>query len=900
MAFPQTRLGIVAAIAPGADPVDPSGWIFTDVSDDVRSAGGIQITAGRQDEASQVDATRVACAVDNRSGDYCRTNPVGTWYGQLGRGTPLEVRVTRINDTFTRTTSPGLGTDSVSGLTWTHTSSSVWATNGSAATCTLASANTATYAFTEKATGADVEVTGSVSLSAVTTGAAWVHAIVVRAQSTSDHYRLHVEFNTGGTIGCKIAKNVDNTPADLTSVASTGVTYTSSTVVRYRARVVGSTLQIRAWEDGTDEPTTWTCEATDTTYPESGVTGVYEWRVSGNTNVGSLISTMDDFRVDVIRAITPVPEWPVRWDQSGNDVTAPITGAGVLRRLSQGQQALRSPMYRQITYPTRTGHWPLEDGSNSTQLANTVANGSPGTVSGATLGSDGGPPGASAAIQTPSGAYLAGVFASASTTAGWQMAWSCKLAATAPGSNTEMIRWRTSNGYTWSFQVSSTNFTVVVTSSTGATLLSTSSSTGSANPVNWLSYRVKVTVSGGTVTVEPAWFGTDGQGSLGFTDTFAGTAGRLISWSINTTTATNDALWSHIFGVTTGGDDLQSYDARRAFDGYSGETAGARVARLCTEEGMPLVTIGDADDTATMGAQSASTLLDLLRECEDADQGVLHERGAGLGYLTRTARYNGEAAMTLDFASGHVAAPPEPTDDDQRLRNRIVLSRDGGSSVTVEDPTSIALDGVYADELTVNLSDDGYLEDHAYWRLHLGTQDGLRWPVISLNLARNPDLIDEWCKVRIGSRITIANPPDQVGTDTLDLIVEGWTETLTDYGWTVVMACSPAEPWDVAIYDDEDARYDSRSTTLKTGVSSSATALTFRTTDPLDTWSTTEEPYDVLISGERITVTSMGAASLVSGAYDQPATVTRSVNGIVKSLPADAEIHIAPTSRYAL
>jgi hypothetical protein len=900
VAFPNTPLQIVAAIAPGADPVTPSGWTFTEISDDVRSAGGIQITAGRQDEVGQVDATGVACTVDNREGNYCRTNPVGAYYGSLSRGTPLEVRVTRIADAFGRTTSPGLGTDSVSGLTWTHSSSSAWATTGSAATCTFAAANQASYAFTEKATGADTEITGSVSLSAVTTGAAWVHAVVARVVDLNNQYRLHIEFGTAGVIGCKIAKLVDGSITDLTAVVSTGVAYLAGTVIQYRARVVGSTLQLRAWEDGTDEPTTWTCEADDDSFPEAGVTGIYSWRVAGNTNVGSLVATIDDFRIDVIRSITPVPEWPVRWDQSGNDVTAPISGAGILRRLSQGQSALRSPMYRQIVYANRTGHWPLEDGSEATRLTNTVAAGTSGAITDASPGNSDAPPGASTAMQTPAGAVMTGSFRVASTTAGWQIAWSCKLATAPPGSNTEMIRWSTSNGHTWSFQVSTTNFTLVITDNTGTTVDTMSASMGGADPTGWLSYRIKATASGGTVTVEPAWFGVDGATPLGFTDTYSGAMGRLTGWRVATTTATVDALWSHIFGVTTGTDDLQSYDARRAFDGYAGETAGARLVRLCGEEGVPLTTIGDTADTALMGAQSSATLLDLVRECEAADQGVLYERGAGLGYLTREARYNGDPVMELDFTSGHIAAPPEPTDDDQRLRNRIVLKRTGGSEVTVEDTASIAMDGTYSDELDVNLYDDGALEQHAYWRLHLGTLDGLRWPRVEVDLARNPDLIDEWCKVRVGSRITIANPPDQVGTEGLDLIVEGWTETLAEYEWTVVMACSPAAPWDVGVYDDADARYDSRSTILKADVSSSATALTFRTSDPLDTWSTTETPYDVVISGERLTVTAMGAASLVSGAYDQAATVTRSVNGIVKALPADAEIHVAPTPRYAL
>lgn len=902
MVFPTTPLPLVACIAPGADPVDPSSWAFTDITDDVRVAEGVTVQVGRQDEGDYVDATQVSLTLDNRSGDYCRLNPVGAHYGRLARGTPLEVRVTRIDDAFTRTVSPGLGTDAVSGLAWSHTSPSSWAATGSAGTCTLASANTATYAHVESAIGADVEITGTVSLSAVTTGAAWVHAITARVQSTSNHYRLHVEFGTAGTIGCKITKVVGGVTTDLTSVTSTGVSYTAGTVIAYRARIIGATLQIRAWLASGSEPTTWTCEVDDTAHPEAGFCGVYAWRVSGNTNVGSLISTFDNYRFDVIRAVTPVPQWPVRWDQSGNDVVAPIAGAGILRRLAQGQSALRSPMYRQIVYSTRRGHWPLEDGSDATQLANLISGGQAGFLAGTTLGVDGGPPGAASVAQSPTGSQMSGVFTTASTTAGWQFAWSCKLAAAAPGSPTEMIRWTTTAGYIWSWQVSSTVFRLLVTDIDGATVLDTSAAYSAYTPTQWLSFRVKVSASGGTITYEPAWFGAGTLTPVGISGTFSGALGRLKGWQQMTTTATVDALWSHIFGVTTTADDLQSYSASRAFDGYAGESAGDRLSRLCEEEGVPLTLLGEAADTALMGAQTSATLLELLRECEGADQGVLHERGAGLGYLTRVARYatpSDTPAMALDFDSGHVAAPPEPTDDDQRLRNKIVLTRSGGSSVTVQDADSIALNGVYSDELEANLYRDSQLEGHTYWRLHLGTVDELRWTRIELNLARNPSLIPTWCAMRIGSRTTIDNPPSAVGTDQLDLIVEGWTETLSVYSWDVVLVCSPARPWQVGAYDDTATRYDSASTTLGSGASSSATSLTFTTTDRLDLWSTTSEPYDVLIAGERITVTSMGAAS-GSGPYAQTATVTRSINGIVKAQAAGAEVHIATPGRWAL
>jgi hypothetical protein len=54
-----------------------------------------------------------------------------------------------------------------------------------------------------------------------------------------------------------------------------------------------------------------------------------------------------------------------------------------------------------------------------------------------------------------------------------------------------------------------------------------------------------------------------------------------------------------------------------------------------------------------------------------------------------------------------------------------------------------------------------------------------------------------------------------------------------------------------------------------------------------------------MISGERVTVTSMGARS-GTGPWLQAATVTRAVNGINKDLPSGASVVLATPGRYAL
>jgi hypothetical protein len=902
MAFPATPLPLVVALAPGADPISPATWNFQDITTDVRESAGLTIQVGRQDESGQVDATQVRMQLAGSTGRYTRTNPSSDLYGLLDRGSPIQPRITRVNDTFGRTTSPGWGTEPTSGLTWTHTGTSSWATTGAAGTYTAATANVSATALLTAATGHDVDITSTASVPAVMTGAAWVHATMVRYQDTANLYRLHTEFTTAGTIGVKIVRTAGGVSTDLTSVISTGVSYSAGTRIRTRVRAVGATLQIRCWLESGSEPTVWHAQVDDDDVTGTQ-TGVLEWRVIGNTNVGSLTVTVDDWRVDIIRATTPVPEWPVRWDQSGRSVTAPITGAGILRRLGQGQDAVRSPMYRQVTqYSTLVGHWPMEDPSGSAALTNTVVGGKAGTITTTELGQSDRPPGAAGSAKAVLLSIMSGQFLPASTSAGWQFAFSMKLAQAAPVIETEVIRWTTSNGLTWSWRVSSTTYRLTVTQA-DVTVATASTTFGTGiNPTDWISYRVKVSVSGGTVTVEVAWFSVD-IGATGFTTSYSGTPGALATWRQAANDASVDALTCHVFGVTGVADDLQSYNAQASFNGYAGEIATSRLARLSVEAGVPMAIIGTS--TTAMGPQSIGSYLDLVREVEAADLGLVYERGAGLGYLAHSSRRNQTAAMVLDMASGHIAEPPEPVDDDQRLRNKVKVARTGGSEVTVTDPASIAKSGTWPDDVTVNLASDSQLPHHAGWRLHLGTIDELRWPRISLNLARQPSLIASWCSVRVGSRITIANPPAAVATGQgLDLIVEGWVETLGPFQWDVDLVCSPARPWDVGVYDSSAARYDSGTTTLQSTVAAGVTSLVLTFGKPGEGWSTAaaSQPYDLLIAGERIRVPVGGMGAITgSGPCTQPVTgATRAINGIAKSLPAGSEVHIATPGRYAL
>src|SRR5258708_24329341 len=69
------------------------GGTWTDITPLVYTRGAIQISRGRQDEGSTVDASRAKFLVNNRDGAFSPRNPTSPYYGQLGRNTQCRISV---------------------------------------------------------------------------------------------------------------------------------------------------------------------------------------------------------------------------------------------------------------------------------------------------------------------------------------------------------------------------------------------------------------------------------------------------------------------------------------------------------------------------------------------------------------------------------------------------------------------------------------------------------------------------------------------------------------------------------------------------------------------------------------------------------------------------------------
>lgn len=340
-----------------------------------------------------------------------------------------------------------------------------------------------------------------------------------------------------------------------------------------------------------------------------------------------------------------------------------------------------------------------------------------------------------------------------------------------------------------------------------------------------------------------------------------------------------------------------------AASGYAGETAGARFTRLCAQNNVPSVVLGDPSQTVLMGSQQPDTLIDLLQSCEDADRGQLFEPrdSFGLGYRTRVDMSNQAPGAALDYSRGQLVPPLTPTDDDALTANDVTVQRTGGSSHEVAllaGPMSVQVppNGInrYTKSYTEVLYSDGQLPSAAGWLLSLGTVDQQRFPEIAVNLAR-PATVGVFSQVvatDIGDLLTVANPPAWMPPEVIQQLLVGWTETLGPQTWTIGWNCAPAVPYFTGILGDPlFGQPDTDGSALVNAVSSTATSLLVAPTGsgyPLWTTASSDFPFDVIMAGERMTVTRVTGTS----ASGQVFTVTRSVNGIVTAQNTGAAVSL--------
>jgi hypothetical protein len=584
-----------------------------------------------------------------------------------------------------------------------------------------------------------------------------------------------------------------------------------------------------------------------------------------------------------------VSTWPQGWDPTGTDVWTDVQGSGVLRRLAQAPASaysvLRTALTSQASDSLRA-YWPCEDPADSSTAASALITGSPMTFSGTpTFAAYDAFPASDPVVDLTDASMTGGVPKYDDPTA-TQVRFLLSIPSDGLTNgkvicSVDQLDYSAGSTQFWELYYNTTthSLTIVQCASDGTNLGSLldhsfdvrgkkmyvsiefqESGTGITRAVrivdlsNMISYVASDTPTLTQLTrVTKVAFGAATRSVA----TPAGTRGlptvAIGHVSVESTITAIDILGLHLNPI--------------------GETAGRRVQRLCSEEGMGFDAIGDLDDTVLMGNQGKQNRLDLMQESELADGGMLYENlnVLGLGYRTRNALCNQDAQLTLNYAAYNLSEVPTPVEDDRYVQNQVTVTVNEISQTytMTEGHLSTALPpagvGVYGQDVSLNLKSSSDALSQAAWRVHLGTVDEARFPQISVNLAHstfttNPALKVAVLGLRQGDRIVIQNPPAWLPSDDIDQIILGFDETITYFEHRITFTCAPASPYRVGVFENSSAIIDTDGSELRAAVSSGSTTIDVvpsGTHTGLWTTDSTNMPFDIRVGGEVMRVSGI-------------------------------------------
>lgn len=895
-----------------------------DISTDVRQNPPITINWGRKNEAAKVSPSSCTLTLDNKDGTYSPRHPLSPLYGKLRRNIPLRVRLGPTDAALllpgregARASTPDDASHNITGdldvrvqvdpESWRPDSFSLvvsdWSTDG----------------VDDGAWALHILADGRVELSWSPDGTLGSRIVEPSTESVSSGAgtvavwaTLDVDNGLGGyTVTYYTAPDIDTPEDDWTQLGDPIETTSGTTSVHASTQplTIGATGdgglvfsngvfyegRVHAFElrDGVSGTL-----VASPRFAEPGDTSVTD--AQGNT--WSLHGTPETAITDEsVRFAGEVSSWPPEWDLSGADVRVPIEAAGMRRRLGQGEKPLSSSLRRDLSKRDNVPiYWPMEEGADATTVAAARGGGNllpSGDVDfGAYTGLA-----ASDALPTFNVGRVRGNVDAYTPDDDQRLMMYIDVPDNGVAAKAQVLEViMTGSARQWIYSVDDVgNVYLDVYDSEGTSLVS-----NGPTAADWNGKRLLVWISWEVTGSDVDWTYGElevGESVGGFTSgTLTGHDVGRVAWvrAGTYTVDLNGAALGHISLLN--GDIHGSFwdTAGSSLVAWSGETAGDRIVRLCDEENLPLRVVGDMAATTAMGAQRIDTLLNLLDECAKADMGALvDDRDAvRLLYRARSTLYNQDAAVSLDYSAGEVAATLRPVEDDQLIRNDVTAKRPKGGShreVLTTGPMSEADVGLYDTAPTVNVASDDQLPDQAGWRLHLGTVDEPRYPTVTGDLTAAPSKVDDATAVFVGDRIQVTNPPSWQPPDTIDQLAQGGTEKLTPYRHTIAYNCSPASPWNAVVVGT--TKVDTARSELDTGITDSATSMDVRTTVGED-WTTdnAEFPFDVELGGEIVTVSDIGSA--VSSV--QTFTISaRGVNGITKSHDAGTAVRLAPRHR---
>ena len=936
-----------------------SDW--RDVSTHVRYEQGISIRRGYGAEDELAPPSTCKFTLDNGAnkgnGDYTERNPLGQWYGYLGRSTPVEVACRVAKDTATTAASNGWGTteahaDGAYGaLTWTSATSGSGSgtadfdkTSGKARhVLTGAGSVRVSYLAAVSMRELDCVITvniptNNVTGTSLTSGIAAAN-IVLRGQGAlSDYFMLRLIAQTDESFTMDWwAATGGGGPASITGdayVDITGITQASQDI-KVRVQAEGRTLRAKMWNASASEPFSWhlttTVEddlaSTLLIRDAAGWVGVRSSLTATNTN-GPITISYDNFELFSPEFAGEIPSWPRNRDETGNDRTVSITASDITRRLSTGESPLNSALRRNVLINPYAGvlpvaYWPLEDGvgADPDRVLSATGLGQLGflpptagtTVGKVTWAAERTLPGGSQAPSLTGGASLVAFLNPPSSPSQWMISFCIKQSY----SDGTYVQLTTQSGYLnliLTRNPSALGIDISLSIDNGAASSILTYTFASKNDVEeWHQVNISAVQTGADIDF---FLEIDGAFADSFTETTETLEGLLRAQLSSVTNASQNTSFAHVL-IYNNAFFPTAASLYEAFTGYNSERALSRAQRLCEEEGIEFDWIGagignGTPNTEPMGPQKPETLLSLVQSCAKVDNGLLYSQRTINGFQFRTLQtmYARDPWATLSMSGGHFSPPWGATSDDRALRNDITANRvdggsvrhelDDGSRMSVSSPADGGA-GRYDSSVTVNTESDSQLFGQAAWRVHIGTADEDRFPALQLDLARavfrdtaGLALAAKLRDLDIGDLITLADMESDDIYDDLSELVVGIQKQIDQVSYRMTLVCRPGSRYNTGILGT-DWRLDADDTTTNEALDTTETGVDVAIASGGAIWTAADQPFDVMIGGERMTVTAVTGSS-----SPQTLTVTRSVNGVVKSHATGAPVVLADPNYLGL
>lgn len=913
------------------------GGVWTDVSKSTYQRAGFQIGRGHADETSTVQPSVAALQVNNRGGQFSPRNPMGAFYGVLGRNTPCRISLPDStsylrmeDDAVSYASCPDRPSLDVTGDIDVRIDvrPSNYARTTLVAKAELLTGQESWNFFVDasgllhfvwSADGTSADSFAVISTVAIPLGRIALRATLSVATGTVTFYTAPTISGTWTQLGVA-ASGTSGAATSIYNLASPiQIGYApGGTAVAFQGKVYA--FQLYSGIGGTLVASPNFVVQPPGTAPFADAQGNV-WSVNGTAQISNRR----------YRHHGEVPAWPQRWDETGNDVYVPITPSGLLRRYTQGTPPQYSALFR--AFGTLTGaaapvaYWPCEDGVDAQFIASGLPAGAPMQFSG-----------------TPSFAANSDFVCSQPIPVLNGSSWTGSVeGASSWASNTCRFLMEVPSGGDANLGVIARMYT----SGTVGRLDLVYNAGGDMTLTGYTGLGAQLFTSG------PFSFGGSINGQLVWVTFEIETSGTGLAWSVNTYTvlathseiatgtlasSTLGAVSSVVInpggalvGTAIGHVDIQAQPnslgipSVTAINANLGETAATRFARLCAEQGVPCRIYGLPADSIPMGYQDVNDFVSLLQECEDADRGLIYEprQALALGYRTRASLYNQTPIIAATYTAAHLSPPIEPTDDDQTAMNDVTVTRAFATAGTSTDSTtgSSAREylptgamstqsppngiGEYASQLSLNLATDPSATQLAGWILNVGTVDAPRYPTLTFDLTRSElaTLFNQILDADIGDLLTVAATPTWLPPDGISQILRGMSETLNTYTLTETFAGAPAAPYTVGVYDTGGSHYDTDGATIYGNPSATTTTIQVATGNPhspLWTTNAADFPFDIAVSlggtsGERMTVTNITGTT-----SPQTFTVTRSVNGVIRGWPNGADVRLFQPAIYSL